>query len=261
MAKKYWERVGGNQIRFYDEPTQVLKDETQARILELQEILAAPDHIKAFIAQANPAITTEEEFEAIFQDELEELAERLDYWDMDTIVENVDVADFGWFKLSDGQLGPGVVLAACGEEVGFEAALAIDGLSGTNWQHDHDHTGEVDGEGDPAEFHDIVLDLGYKARIDGIRINTGATPGNPLQLSLVNVYLAGSEAGVFNNPNSHVGVDLEFVTPNNGNFVENDLTVRTGRYLRLTIGATGHNTNHITLKELEVRKRPRTHGL
>lgn len=256
MAKKYWERVGGNQIRFYDEPLQVLKDETLARILELQEILGAPDHIKAIIAQANPAIKTPAEFDNAFRGELEELAERLDYWDMDTIVETVDVADFGWFKLSDGQLGPGVVLAVCGEEVANPAAQAIDGLGGTNWQHDADHSADPDNP-----FHEIVLDLGYKSRIDGIRFNLGATPGNPLQLSLVNVYFANSQNGVFNNANAHVGVDLEATTPNNGNFAELDLTARAGRYLRITIGATGHASNHITLRELEVRKRPRTFGL
>lgn len=261
MAKKYWERVGGNQIRFYDEPLQVLKDETLARISELQEILAAPDHIKAFIAQANPAISTEEEFEKVFTDELEELAERLDYWEMDTLEEMFDIADSGWFKLSDGQLGPGTVVAVCGEEIGNEAALAIDGLSGTNWQHDHDHTGELDADENPAEFHDIVFDMGYKARIDGIRFNLGATPGNPLQLSDVNVYISSSENGVFNNPNTHVGVALEATAPNNGNFAELDLTIRTGRFVRITVGSTGHNSDHITIKEVEVRKRTRTQGL
>ncbi len=255
MARKFWERVGGNQIRFYDEPLQVLKDETLARIAELQEILAAPDHIKAFIAQGNPAINTEEEFEEIFTDELEELAERLDYWDMDTIVESIDVADSGWFNLSDGQLGPGTVVAVCGEEIGNEAPLAIDGQGGTNWQHDHDHTGEED------EFHELIVDLGYKARIDGIRFNLGATPGNALRLSVVNIYVASSESGVFNNPNAHVGVDLEATAPNNGNFAELDLTIRTGRFVRITVGSTGHNLNHITLKDFEIRKRPRTQGL
>lgn len=251
MARKFWERVGGNQIRFYDEPTQVLKDETLARIAELQEILTAPDHIKAFIAQANTAITTEAEFEKVFTDEIEELAERLDYWDMDTIQETIDFADSGWFKPADGQLGPGVVLAVCGEEVGNEAGLAIDGVNGTNWQHDTD------------EIHDIVFDLGYKARIDGIRIFTGPTPSNALLLSGVQVFVAGSVNGLQANPNSHTGVDLEFSDPADivNDFIERDLVPRSGRYIQLQVGSTAQGSNHITLRDVQIRKRVRTFGL
>lgn len=257
MARKFWERVGGNQIRFYDEPLNVKKDETQARILEIQEILAAPDHMKAIIAQANPAVTTEAEFEKLFTDELEELAERLDYWDFDVVQETIDFADSGWFKPADGQLGPGVVLAVCGEETGFEAGLAIDGLNGTNWQHDHNHDGE------PAPFHDLVFDLGYKARIDRIRINTGPTPGNAVLLSGVQVFIANSVNGLQGNPKSHVGVDLEFSDPADivNDFIERDLVARSGRYIQIRIASTGSGQNHITLRDIQIRKRARTFGL
>lgn len=266
MARKFWEKLGGNKIQFYDEPAIVEKDAALARIVELDEILNASDHIKSFIAQANPAITTEQEFYDLFEEERAELAERLDYWGMDTIVESVDVVDSGFFRPADGQLGPATVVAVSNDEVGFEAAFAIDGITANTWRS------EDNPQADPDNIvpHDLIVDLGYKRRISAIRIHQGASPGNRLLLSDVNVFVAlklngllDNPDGGVNNPSTQVGFNLDFSNPADivGNFNEQPLATRSGRFIRITIALTGHNQNALTFRDFEIKQHPRTFGI
>lgn len=247
MARKFWERVNNNKIQFYDEPSDLQKDVMDARIAELQEVLAQPDHIKAMLVQAFPSVSTEAEFNAIFEDELAALADQRDYYDNDNVTtqEVIDVIDYRWMSPADMSLGAGVVVSACGEEVGNEAIGAIDSIGGNSWQHDVDHV------------HEILFDLGYVKRIDGIRVRNTATPGDPLQLSGVQVYVAGSINNL-DSPGAYVGTDLEFTDPSDN---DRDLTPRNGRYIKVVIGSTAHTSNHITVRDIELRTRPRTFGL
>lgn len=247
MARKFWERLSGTRIQFYDEPQDLMIADADARILELQNILTAPNEVKAIMVQSFPGAETEAEFDKIFQDELDRLADQRDYFSNQnvTVQDTIDVVDHRWMSPSEMSLAPGVIESFCGEEIGNEAANAIDGLNGTNWQHDFDHV------------HDITIDLGYKKRIDGIRISLTASPGSPLQLSGVQVFVAGSVNNL-TNPASHVGVDLSFTDP-----LDNDrnLTIRNGQFVKLEIGSTAHASNHITIREIQLRTKPRTAGL
>lgn len=247
MAKKFWEKLSNSRIQFYDEPLDLRIEDADARIAELQAILALSDQIKGLLVQTNPAITTIQEFDAIWDDELMQLADQRDYFDNSnvTITEEIEVVDHRWMEMPDMSLAPGTVYSVCGEEVSNPASQAIDGMNGTNWQHDVD------------EVHEIVLDLGYKKRIDGIRISNPSSPGNPFLLSGVQVYIASGPGGLDDESN-HVGVDLEFTDPDDN---DRDLETKTGRYVRIVIGSTGHGSNHISLREISLRTRPRTFGL
>ena len=247
MARKFWEKVNGSRIQFYDEPRDLLLVDVDARIAEIQVVLGLADSVKALLIQSFPGVQSEAEFDAIFEDELRELADQRDYYHGSnvTVQETIDVIDHRWMSPADMSLGAGTIVSVCGEEVGNEAIKAIDGAGGTNWQHDVD------------EVHVIVFDLGYKKRIDGIRIKNPGGPGNPLRLTGVDVDVANNFGGL-DKPESRVGSGLAFEDPNSN---DRNLTTRTGRFVRLTIAATAHASNHVTVREIEMRTRPRTFQL
>ncbi len=248
MARKFWERVSGTKILFYKGPLELLRDDADTQISELQAVLALPSNLKALIAGGLAGIAQDEAaFDAHFEDQLQEVADRRDYFHGDnvTVQETIEVVDHRWMSPADMALGAGAIVEVCGEETGNEAINAIDGAGGTNWQHDVDHE------------HELTFDLGYLKRIDGIRVISSPTPGVALQLSNVQVRVSGSIGG-FDKPESHVGVDLAFTDPDNN---DRDLTIRNGRYVRITVGSTAHGDNHITVREIELRTRPRTFGL
>lgn len=244
MARKFFERQNATTLNAFDGPAELLKATADARILELQDILTQPDYIKGPMAAGIPGVGTEAEFDAFFQDELEILGDQGDFYDNSTVtrVESFNAVDHRWMSPSDLRLGPGTIQSVCGEEIGNEAIQAIDGLNNTNWQHDFDHV------------HDLTIDLGLKKRIDGIRIKLTASPGTPLQLSGVQIFVAGSVAKLTDSA-SHVGVNLAFTDP-----LDNDrnLTIRNGQFVKLEIGSTAHPSNHITIREIQLRVKPRT---
>ena len=247
MARKFWERVGAQRIRFYTDPEEFVKDDVVAEIARLQAILALPDTTKALIAAGLPGGAEDEAaFDRIWLDQIEQLADILDYWDYDQQTEDVVTVLQGWLSPANMSLGPASIVAVSGEEVGNEAINAIDGQNGTNWQSDVD------------EVHEIIFDLGYSKRIDGICVKNTASPGNPLLLRNCDVYVNNSVNGLATNANAQVGTGLDFADPDRN---ERDLTTRNGRYVRLVIGSTDHPQNHVTVREIEIRCRARTFGL
>ncbi len=248
MARKFWEKLSNTLIQFYNEPQRLDRDDTDARIAELDEILNLSSNVKALLAQVNPAIVTEAEFNALFRDERDMLADHRDFMRSETVTvsDTIDVIDHLWLSPADMALGPGVLQSFCGEEVSDPAANAIDGMNGTNWQHDVD------------EIHSLVIDLGYSKRIDGIRVINSPTPAAPLQLSDVDVWVGGLSKVTAGAPEDRVGVGLAFTDPN-GN--DRNLTISNGRYVRIDIGSTAHGSNNITLREIEFRVNVRTKGL
>lgn len=247
MAKKYWEKLSNKRLQFYDAPQDLRDTDLDARIADLQTLLALPAEVKALLAGAMPAVADEAAFDALFQDELELKLDIRDFMHGQTVtvLEQIDVVDYRWMSPADLAGGMAAVESVCGEEAGNPAAQAINGVNGDNWQHDLDHP------------HEIVIDLGYKKRIDGIRIALPtSSPGTPFILRDVQVHLANGVAGL-DNPESHVGVDLEFADAGDN---DRALTSHVGRYLRLQIGSTDHHSNHITVRDIYLRTRVRTFG-
>lgn len=244
MARKFFERQNGTTLNAFDGPAELDKAVADARIIELQEILASPDHVKATMVAGVPGVQTEAEFNNFFQRELDVLGDQGDFYDNSTVtrVENFDAVDHRWISPADLRLAPATIESVCGEDVGNEAINAIDGLNGTNWQHDFDHA------------HDLTIDLGLVKRIDGIRIRLTAAPGAPLQLSGVQVFVARTVAKLVD-LESHVGVDLEFTDSFDN---DRNLTIRNGQFIKIQINSTAHADNHITIREIEFRVKPRT---
>lgn len=243
MAKKFFERENSTTLNAFDGPVTLDKVVADARILELIDILDEPDYIKELMVAGTGAGTVDE-FDAQFQSELDTLGDQGDFYANETVtvVESFNAVDHRWMTPADLRLGAGTIQSVCGEEVGNEAIQAIDGLNNTNWQDDVDHV------------HDITIDLGLIKRINGVRISLTASPAGPLQLSGVQVFVARTVAKLADAA-SHVGVDLEFTDP-----LDNDrnLTIRNGQFVKIEIGSTGHGSNHITIREIQLRMKPRT---
>lgn len=252
MARKFWERVGGNQIRFYNEPEDVKKDEAQARIIELQDIVALDANIKALLVQSNPAIESEAAFDAIFTDEIESLADLLDYWDMDQIVDNITTVNSGWWSPSDASLGPATIESASSEVVGSEANLAIDGVTGTEWM-----TNDLGGP------HEIVFGWQYNKQFDAIRWRVGASIGNPQAWEGVSVWVANSVGGLDNDSNRALdNVDIAVAGTHTDPWLELDFAQKeSGRFCRIVITGTGRADDRADAGEIELRNLVRTFGL
>jgi hypothetical protein len=244
MARKFFERENSTTLNAFDGPAELDKAVADARILELQDILSQPDYVKATMVAGVPGVQTEAEFNAFFEDELHTLGDQGDFYANETVTvpESFDAVDHRWMSPADLRLGPGTIQSVCGEEVGNEAIQAIDGVNNQNWQHDFDHV------------HDIIIDFGLIKRVNGIRFNLSAVPAGPLQLFDVQVFIAGTVAKL-TDPASHVGVDL---TITDGGDNDRNLTIRNGRFVQIQIGSTGHVSNHITIRDILFRMKPRT---
>ena len=242
MARKFWERLSGQRIQFYDEPQDFMRDDVDARIAEIQTILALDNSVKALLAQANPGLRSEAEFDQFFQDELEELADLRDYYGYDQVQETVDTFSKGWLGGPDFTLGPATVVDSS-ETTGI-AAQAIDGVNNQQWTENG-----ADGP------HFLVIGWGYSKRLDGIRFRTGSTVGNAQQLNGMQVFAANGLGGL---PNNQVGTDLVIpATPNADPWHEFDLAPKNARFLRLEIGGSAQGQDNIQINELELRFRTR----
>lgn len=242
MARKFWERVSGQRIQFYDEPQDFQRDDVDARIVELQDVLALPANIKALLVQSNPIFNTEAEFDRAFSDELEELADLRDYYGYTETQEIVDVFSSGWLAGPDFTLGPATVVSS--SQTTGVAAQAIDGVGNQQW--------EENGADGP---HFIVIGWGYSKRLDGIRFRTGASASARQQLNGLQVFAAGRENAL---PDNQIGTDLVIpATPNADPFHEFDVGPKNARFLRLDIGGSAQGQDNITINELELRFRTR----
>lgn len=243
--KKFWEQESATELRFYTDPAVFILADVTARIAELQANLALPDHQKALMT-VPAGVQTNAEFDQFFTDELELLADIADFFAYAPRIETLNVADFAWMSPADLTLGPGTIDSVCGEEIGNEAVLAIDGVpAGSNWQHDTDHA------------HSITIDLGYTKRLDGIRFDLPASPGAALILHGIDVYVAKKLANL---PDNQVGFGLDMGVSPSGP-IDFNLTAHNGQFIQIDVASTDHASNHITIRDLEFRMRTRTFGL
>ncbi len=248
MARKFWERLGSQNIQFYRDPLQLNRDDTDARIADIQGILALDDEQKAILVGLNPNF---DPFAAL-QDELEALADQRDYWDYDQIVENITVVERGWWTPADAVLGAGTITSVSSEQGGSEAIQAIDGVSGTEWMSAVD-----------AAPHELVFGWQYKKKFDGIRWRVGPSIGNPQAWEGVSVWIANGQGGLDDDGNRVLeDVDIAVVGTHADPWLELDFSKKqTGRFCRITIAGTGRGDNRADAGEIELRANVITSGI
>ena len=244
MSRKFWERMSANKVRFYGTPADYHKDELLADIAELRAVLDVPGSVKEIMVAAMPMVDTIEAFDKGYQSEIGRLADMVDYFGYESEEETISTFSFGWMSPADMALGPATVVDVCCEEIGNEAAGAIDGVGSNTWKHQENHA------------HHLVLDLGYNKRIDGIRFKKTASPPAATDLIGVDVRVAGGLAGL-EHPEALVGSDLMADRPGDNDFM---LTPRTGRKVKITVNSTGAGNNSITIRDIEFRFRAHTFG-
>lgn len=266
MARKFWERLGGQRIQFYKDPLEINRDEGLERIADLQAILNLDDDQKALIAGQLPQ-GGGDPFEAL-QDELNELADQVDYWDYEQITESLTVVERGWFSPADGQLGPGTIVSVSSELAGAEAIGAIDKTGSTRWE-----SLPEGGSPDNPLPHDLRFTWGYPKRTQGIRFRVGPTIQGPEILEGVSIWLSQMPGGLNNDNNRFLdNVNLADVAVHNdpwleiedfGALVSPNVNMIKGNavYCRIEISSTGAGNNRAVIRDIEMRCLVRTFGI
>lgn len=230
MARRYYERISaGAELQLWSDPRTFVKADLEAEVAELEVIMAYPDEIRERLAGCNGFQTLDD-----YDDHLDDLWNQnkdiLDFFDYDAGTVNITIREGAWFL-------PIAVEDVSGEDVGNEAALAIDGDNGTFWQHSVDQP------------HQITFRLrDHNKRISKLRFrrNTNARS----ELTNLTVQIAKSIPGL-DNPNN---LALENFTPTwvDSDWTEVVLTSKQfGKYIRLTGFGSNNNNNEARIREIE----------
>jgi len=248
MPNRFYEKVGGNQIRIWQIIESFQKDELKGDIDELKELESLSDGAKQQLIDNssdllgnNPDVTKTplEIFDTINRKKKQKLQDLLDYWVMDTIpASGLDDIQTSWIDLSKlAQNSGAVIKSVCGEDVGDDAIKAVNGSLVGFWQHDLD------------EQHSITIDLTYPKVIDAIRLWIPNT-NTQFQLTGVDIRGATSITGLANNL---LATNISF--SGDGQWVAHVFSggKKRIRYIRLENINTNHAQNEIRVREIELR--------
>ncbi len=228
MAIRFYRpKDGGTKLDLYIDPAEYSQAQDQLDLALIEETQASSDALREQLAAAN-GFANVGEYDAWLEDQRDELADRLDYYDYSNRDETITVRDGMWMT-------PEAVESFCGEEVGWEAVNMIDGDIGTWWQHETDET------------HEIVLRLrDYRKRVAKIRIRRGNNVRS--QLQNLDVRAAMTIANLDKAESLRV-TGAELLTPAAWN--ELDFTTpRNCRYIKLSF-ASAHASNEARIREVE----------
>ncbi len=246
MARWFWERLGAERIQFYPEPQTLRKSEIEAEIAELQEIQALAPNLKRRIAGGLAKVISESDYDARVRERIEELADLHDHWNGELITETIEVISHYWMRPGATTLPglPAGILYSSGmdgPDVG--ASKILDADFSTRWEISFS----------PAE---VVIDLGYPKRIDGIRVRQGAKPGPRENLAAVDVY-AALHPNQLEDEGNLIGSGLAFNDGATDGWNAKDLTPKRARYVRILITKTDHASDHAIVRGVEFRTRCR----
>lgn len=234
MARRFYEpKAGGTELDLVIDPqtfTQVQDQDDLAIVTEFQTL---SDVARAEVA-VRSGFPTLEAFDSNLTDRFEELSDRLDYYGYENRQETINVRDGAWFI-------PDAIAFRCGEEVGNEAGLAIDGVNSTSWRHNTD------------ERHTFIVQLRpYSKRFGKIRIRHGAGGADREKLTNIDVR-ASRNLNNIGDANNLIATGLNPTwTP--GDWTEIDFGTIVNRKIYLSLEFdTADAGNQAAIRELEVR--------
>jgi len=226
MAKRWYERIaGGTEFRVYIDPEVYSQSEDQDRLDVITQFQALDDLARQELISLISSSSLEELDDAL--EKLEwSLRDRLDYYDYDTRIENITVADSAWFT-------PEAVESFCGESGANVIGNTIDGDNQTFWRHEVDET------------HEIVYRLrSYPKKITAVRFRHASGEPAREQLENLTITAARSIAGL-DKPENVVasGVNPTWAA----GWVEVDVSNKANvRYLKLEfVSANANNQGQI----------------
>lgn len=234
MAIRFYRpRNAGSGLDLYIDPDTFTQAGDNAELSLIQEIQSLSDVLRADIA-ISKGFQDIASYDASLVDKSDEILDRLDFYSYENRLESFNVRDGAWFV-------PDAIVDVCGEEVGNEAIMAIDGVNSTQWRHN------------VTERHTLTVQLRpYPKKITKIRIRHGAGAPDREQLQNIDIRASKSLAGILN-PNNQV------LTAANPIWVAGDWTEipldknkANARFIRI-ISDTIRGDNFIQIRELEVR--------
>jgi len=250
MAQEFYERKSATKIIKWQVIEEIIKDDLIGDINELKELEALSEGTKEQLLNNAPELagstpdinkTLVENFDTAVKKKREKFQDLLDYWDYDRLpASGIEQIQASWADLGKLAQGSGaVVQSVCGEEVGLEAIRALDGATGSHWEHDAD------------ERHSITIDLTYPKTFDGVRLwIPNATPRFDLNDVVIR---CSASLGAIDNPENIISSGVAF----SGDGVWSEHIFAGGkkraRYIKLDNMDSAHSSNAIRVREIEVR--------
>ncbi len=232
MVQRYYERKDGQippKMKLWADPAEYVEADLQAIIDAREPLLALDDASLALVAPIQGG--TVDDLRAAWQQDVDTAHDILDFFDYEKTTINLSVADGAWFT-------PEAVEMVCGEEVGNEAALMIDGNNTTYWQHDAD------------EAHQVDLRLrNYSKKMTGLRIRRQTNERSAL--NNLDIYVASSLGGL-DNPEQLAISGVTLSVDNDWNEIVFPSPAR-GKYIRLSGFGSAHAGNEVRIREIEAR--------
>lgn len=236
MAIRLWEQITvGTDIKLWIDPEPYNKTDDITERDRLQAILDADVAIRTELAVCLGSSDLQS-FDDFIQDEIDDIKDRLDYYDYDTRAHNMTVMDGAWFS-------PDSVNSVLGEDVGNEATKSIDLNTVTFWRDSTNHQ------------HVIIYQLrDYAKKISKIRFFYGAGLSARERLNNMDVHAAKAVNNI-DNPENILETGINITWPGvGGAFVEHTLASKKNkaRYVKLVIDDTDNGNNQCQIREFEV---------
>ncbi|MCP4900200.1 MAG: hypothetical protein GY906_24780 [bacterium] len=229
-GKRFYEPTAGD-LTLWTDPNLFVKTNLEAELAVIEELRGLSNETRTFVAlsQRYPSLETYDEFH--LDASRTRLKNLIDFFDYDNEPLNLNVKEGAWFT-------PLWVEDFCGEEVGDEAALSIDGQNNTWWQHNVDHA------------HEITWRLrDYKKRMSKMEVRVQSSSRH--KLTDVDIYIADTVAGL-TNPNNLVLSGVNLILTNAWEEIDFG-SKRNGQYIRFTGFGSQHGNNEVRIADVRMR--------
>lgn len=237
MPSRWYEPQSlSTELNLFIDPTLYVKTEDIELVSDLEDIQASSDDIRLELGLCR-GFQFLEDFDLDIQLQREDALDRLDYYDYDTRVQQLTVADGAWFS-------PILVESFCAEDVVNVASRSIDGMNNTFWRDSTNHQ------------HVIIYELrAYPKKIAKIRFRYGAGESARERLNNMDVH-ASRGIGNIDEPENilETGINISWPVAAGEVWVEHTLASKKNkaRYVKLVIDDTDNAGNQCQIREFEV---------
>ncbi|MCP4878342.1 MAG: hypothetical protein GY896_23050 [Gammaproteobacteria bacterium] len=227
MAKRFYEPVSGDLVLWSD-PAQFEKTQLEAELALVEQYQGYDDTVRTIIATCS-GFDNLQAFDDDLTAKRTRLKDLIDFFDYSNTPLALNVKDGAWFT-------PIAVQGKCGEEVGHEAILTIDGSNTTYWEHA------------VGEAHQITWQLrDYRKRIGKLQVRIASSDRN--LLTGIDIYIADNVDGL-DSPGNLIKSGVNLVVPNSWEEIP-FISKGNGQYIRFTGFGSQHASNEVRIQEIQ----------